>query len=451
MHSLFLRVKGEAKMKPKLLKTKEGVKVIIEKRTDVKGIIFELHFSAGALSDPIGKSGLAHFCEHAIMGFSTKKHTRAERANNHGKYQQFNAYTADYETCYLVMTTRDKIDEAVDALTESFSDIVYSQQDFDSEFKIISDEIVTRHKTNNKQRVFLLRNKVNKSKEVKNLGYTYAGSQETLNRIKLKDIQTFIEKYYNLANLTVNVVGNITENETKKLISKYIVPRLNKVGEKGFSIKNNLGYKEPAYYYEKACEKDKALMYIHYKILNYRTEEHYNRDWYIENRLISYVLNLIMFDFFRTKKELCYSCTCNIFQKVDGIYLSFNIGCQEENIAEVIKQYPEFIKIIFENFTEERLNQAKDVFIGSLNFDYNYLADIANINFRQYDIYGYLLDNKKTKQDEEFIKKFTYERALTILKGLIGKKPNLVILSNNEDYENFDYKDFCKKTIIKEK
>ena len=129
--------------------------------------------------------------------------------------------------------------------------------------------------------------------------------------------------------------------------------------------------------------------------------------------------------------------------------MSFNIGCQEENIAEVIKQYPEFIKIIFENFTEERLNQAKDVFIGSLNFDYNYLADIANINFRQYDIYGYLLDNKKTKQDEEFIKKFTYERALTILKGLIGKKPNLVILSNNEDYENFDYKDFCKKTIIK--
>lgn len=436
-------------MKPKLLKTKEGVKVIFERCTDVKGIVFELHFNAGALNDPIGKCGLAHFCEHAIMGFATKKHSRVERSNNHGKFQQFNAYTADYDTCYYVMTTKNKIDEAVDTLTEPFSDIIYSQNNFDSEFKIISDEIATQLKTNNMQRVHLLRNKVYKSKEFKNLGYTYAGSQESLNRIKLKDVQAFIEKFYNIVNLTVNVVGNITESEIKKLISKYVATRLNKIGEKGFSIKNNLGYKEPAFYYEKACEKDKALFYVHYKLLDFRTEKYYNRDWYIENRIVSYVLSLVIFDYFRTKKELCYSCSCNIFQKADGVYLSFNIVCQEENINEVVKEYPEFIKSLFENFTEEKLNQAKEVFIGALNFDYNDLASKANINFRQYDIYGYLLDDKKTKKDEEFIKKFTYQRAITILKGLINKKPNLIILANNEKYKDFDYKDFCKNTIIK--
>ena len=69
-------------MRYKVFQTKEGIRVVSEYCKDIKGIIFQLNFYAGALNDPKGKAGLAHFCEHALMSFSTKNHTRKERNDN---------------------------------------------------------------------------------------------------------------------------------------------------------------------------------------------------------------------------------------------------------------------------------------------------------------------------------------------------------------------------------
>ena len=130
-------------MRYKVFQTKEGIRVVSEYCKDIKGIIFQLNFYAGALNDPKGKAGLAHFCEHALMSFSTKNHTRKERNDNLKKYHYYNAYTSRFGSGFFIMTTPDKIDSAVDCLTEGFSDLQYTQENFDLEYKIISDEINT--------------------------------------------------------------------------------------------------------------------------------------------------------------------------------------------------------------------------------------------------------------------------------------------------------------------
>ena len=66
-------------MEKEIFTTKEGIDVIYQHVKNVNGVVFEIHFKAGGLNDPKGKAGIANFCEHAFMGFSTDRHTRAER------------------------------------------------------------------------------------------------------------------------------------------------------------------------------------------------------------------------------------------------------------------------------------------------------------------------------------------------------------------------------------
>lgn len=435
-------------MRYKVFQTKEGIRVVSEYCKDIKGVIFQLNFYAGALNDPKGKAGLAHFCEHALMSFSTKNHTRKERNDNLKKYHYYNAYTSRFGSGFFIMTTPDKIDSAVDCLTEGFSDLQYTQENFDLEYKIISDEINTIKLQNSMLCQWAYHKNFTKNKEYKNFRYSFAGDIQSLQNIKLKDVKDFIEKYYNTNNVTVNVVGNISPKEIEKLISKYVYPRLNKGGEQGFKIKNHLGYKPSGFVFEKAVEPNQGFIQIEYKIIDFVAKENYNRDWYLENRIISHILYNYSTTYFRTKKGLCYSCDCSINQKSDGIYLKFSIACQEDNMLKVIEEYPAFIKGMVENFTQESFQNAKDIYASSINFDYNDLMGRASSNYRQYDVFGYLLGDKEAKHDEEFIKNYSYDEALERVEQIANKKPAMVIVSNN-DFSNFDFKEFCKKIIVK--
>ena len=113
-------------------------------------------------------------------------------------------------------------------------------------------------------------------------------------------------------------------------------------------------------------------------------------------------------------------------------------------MLKVIEEYPAFIKVMVENFTQESFQNAKDIYASSINFDYNDLMGRASSNYRQYDVFGYLLGDKEAKHDEEFIKNYSYDEALERVKQIANKKPAMVIVSNN-DFSNFDFKEFCKK------
>ncbi len=439
-------------MEQTVFKSKDGITIISEYIPNIKGVIFELHFKAGSNNDTLGKSGLAHFCEHVLMGFSTKKHTRDERTELRRKYQYFNAYTSTYEMTFVASATSKEIDGAVDIMTEAFDSLIYSQKEFESEFRIISDEINTRRRTNSGLLGLILDKEQAKNKEIRNHEYSAAGSIESISKITLSDIKKFIKTYINKENLIVNVVGNISKNEVETLVDKYISTRIKAQGKKGFSRLDNIGDKGPNYYYSKPYEKGKGLISLDYKLE--KTAEktiYYDRRVAAVNRIVSGLLNETAFNFFRQKYELCYSCSVGYNQYIDTTYFSFNVQCSESNVDKILDVYPEFINSIFSEITQNRFDTKITRTIGNINFDQLGIYDQADKNYGSYDRYGTLLGDKEYEYYENLYKSITYQEVIDKLKLIINKKPNMVVITEDEKYREFDYPNYCKKIKLKNK
>ncbi len=436
-------------MQNRIFKSKDGITIIYEYIPNIKGVVFELHFKAGSNNDPIGKAGLAHFCEHVLMGFSTKKHSREQRNKIIMKYQYFNAYTGFNEMVFIVSATNKEIGGAVDFLTEPFSDVIVSEKEFASEFKIISDEIKTRRLTNSGLLGLILDKNQARNKEIRNHEYTAAGSIETISKIKTSDIKKFISLYINKENLVVNVVGNIKKKEIEKLIEKYVSPRVKEYGKKGFSRIDNLGDKGPHYYYAKPYEKEKGIINFDYQLEKREKSVYYDRRVAAVNRITKGLLNEIAYNFFRQNKELCYSCSVGYSQYIDTTYFSFKVECSKENIDNILNVYPEFINKILDEITEERFKTRINRILGSINFDQTGIFNRADENYSDYNRFGTILGNEEYEYYEKLYNSITYQEIIDRIKLIKGKKPNIVIITEDEKYKDFDYNEYCKKIKIK--
>lgn len=436
-------------MEQKIFKSKDGITVLYEFVPDIKGVVIELHFGAGANNDPIGKAGLAHFCEHVLMGFSTKRHTRDERTELRRKYQYFNAFTSFSEMTFVTSATNKDIEAALDLLTDPFDKIIYSQKQFESEFKIISDEISTKRLTNSGLSALILDKNQARNREIKNHEYSPAGSLESISHISLNDIKKFIYTFINKENLTINIVGNIAQEDAEKLIDKYVSSRVKPFGKKGFSRLDNLGDRGPHYYYSKPYENGKGLISLDYKIEKQEKTAYYDRRTSAVNGVVSGLLNEVAFNFFRQKQELCYSCFARISQYIDTTYFSFGVQCAEKNIDKILDVYNEFISSILDEVTEERFVNRINKSISGIKFDQLGIFDQADKNYSNYDRFGDLLGYQEYDYYEKLYKSITYQEVVSKLKLIANKKPNIVIITEDEKYQDFDYNGYCNKIKLK--
>ena len=84
-----------------------------------------------------------------------------------------------------------------------------------------------------------------------------------------------------------------------------------------------------------------------------------------------------------------------------------------------------------------------------MNFDVRGINAQADVNYDNYDKYGKILGENEDKILEKIYNSIKYEQAKEKIKLLKGKKPNIVIITDDEKYKDFDYKDYCKKILVK--
>ena len=434
-------------------KTQEGVEAVYQHIKGVNGVVFELHFQAGGINDPKGKAGLAHFCEHAFMGFSTDKHTREERREEGRKFQKINAFTSTFNMVFWVATTHDKLDEAVDHLTEGFECIKFSQENFDSEQKIIYDEFRTLRQSNSHLLSFIWGRQMSADPRENNIEYSLTGSEESLKNITLQDVENFAHDYLNLENLIINASGAIKKKDIERVVKKYIAPRVYKSGKIGMTRGQHLGYhSRPTYIYSSSLEKGKGLLNIVYQLEQGESVDFYKREETVLHRLINKVLHANAKKFFRHNKELCYGCSAGISRSDNSIFFEFNIQCQQENIEKVLEEFPEFLKTLIREFTLERFENARQTTLECYKFDVSTIWDRAEANIVAIKKYGSLLGNSQKDEDEFFLKAckaVKYQDALAELEKIKKVKPSIIIISDDKKFENFDYKKYRKKIILK--
>lgn len=428
-------------MKTRIVTLKNKVKLIHTYIKEVSGVELVLSFNAGAINDPMGKAGVAHFSEHALASaFSTERYTRLERREIATKFNYHNASTSLRSMNFYGTSNRRNFEQLMDFCTDAFSGMKYLPEDFESEKPIIIDEILTRRKTNERVRYRALLKHVFKEKESKNTSEGIAGSVESFNKIKIEDLKTFISNYITQENLKIIITGHITLKDAIKLANKYVIGRVPVKNKKGFDFEDYKGYKKPNYVHVEAPEQQKSLISIIYQYSEAQKIKDLREDCVLA--LFSKCLSEKVLAFYRLEKEFCYSSTgyvsddnkCNICEII--------IQCNDDNAVKAINEYKNFLKYLKEHFTVELFEKQKQKMLDAVDFDLASIHHTTYKNIIDFEYYNKVITSKQIKKSVESI---TFDDLLKLYEEIFKVQPHVLVVSSNKEFDNFDYKKFIKE------
>lgn len=430
-------------MKTEIFNLKHGGKVLFNRQKDVQGITVQFYFNGGSFNDPKGKLGVAHFCEHAFCNFPTAKMTREERSSYEQKLAFFNAFTSVSKVWFDLRMTEQDFEEAIDFLTESFISIKLTQEEFDKEKKIIEDEIKIRNKRNNFQYYLTSYREIYKDIHYKNNIASPAGTIETLSKITLDDLKEYVSQYFTLNNLIVAISGNISKKRVKQAMHKYVDARIPFSDTVPALTREVNDLYKPKFHYTKSVEKDKALLSCLYplKFMPWKYEVY--RESYIVG-ILNQILQEYAIQYFRQKKNLCYSCALYVCWKANQLSNEFYIECQEENIDEILDVYKEFLDSLPKDLDQKSFEEHKRRRVLQYNFDFLKIDQIADLLYRVYFDENKLYNDKYRKDVFENRKSITYQETNELYKTLFKGNPHVTLITNDEKYKDFDYKSFVK-------
>ena len=430
-------------MKTKLINLAHGGKVLYSPRKEKKGISIIFSFNAGSINDPIGKNGLAHFAEHAIFSFRTKNKTRDEKM----KLLQdlpINGGTSLFTVTFFASCVKQELKNCIDLFIDSFTNLVFSKEDFAKEQLIILDEIKTRKKTNRNEEIYSTMPKMLIGKHSHAYKVSSAGNEQTFKKITMKDLKSYIEKYFTLNNLVLSICGNVSKKQLIEIISQ--VEKLPVSNVSGLSRYELGEVKKTFYNYVQAVENKQDLITIRYKLSPQENLKSSAKQIYLN--LLGQSFKKEVFDFFRTQKNYCYSAYAWIQNVSNTSFLHISIPTQSENTAKILKDFPEFLASLKKENLKKDVDAEKQSMINTINFDYIPVDIFATKVIDYFTKFDEIYDDKTENLVEKIIDSIQFEKIYSSIKETLKTKPYLSLVANDEKFKDFDYKNFCKKLKI---
>lgn len=170
-----------------------------------------------------GKSGFAHFFEHMMFRGTDRYPGPAFNALYRDLGSDPNAYTSDDITVYHALVAKDGLEKVIDAESDRFMNLKYSESDFKQESKAVLGEY-NKNNSDPENRLY------EKARETAYTTHTYRHT--TMGFIQdIEDMPNqyaysheFFRRYYTPANCVVLVVGDFDADATLALIQKYYAP-----------------------------------------------------------------------------------------------------------------------------------------------------------------------------------------------------------------------------------
>ena len=191
-----------------------------------KSIMMHLVVNAGAVLDPEGAEGAAHFLEHMMFNgterFSKNELTQVLRDFGTDFGPDLNAYTSPDETVYILDFKLDHpgaIGLGFTVLSEWASAATLLPADVDAERGIVQDEYRLRDESAS-GRISNFLDAIYYSGTVYE-GMLVGGSEESNQSLTAEDLREFYDTWYRPDNMAVVVVGDLPVSEMETLVEHY--------------------------------------------------------------------------------------------------------------------------------------------------------------------------------------------------------------------------------------
>jgi predicted Zn-dependent peptidase len=194
-----------------------GIQVIAERFDTVQSVSIGLFLRSGVLYENDRLQGVSHFIEHMLFKGTRRRSAKkiASEFDRIGGY--LNAFTAKDYCCYYARVVRDRLDVAVDVLSDMVMNSQFVGEELERERRVILEEIKMYEDSPDEIIHELLSQNIWKNAR---LGTPILGTAETVAAMKRDDIFSFFENQYVTGNLLICVAGNFDWDELRSMLEK---------------------------------------------------------------------------------------------------------------------------------------------------------------------------------------------------------------------------------------
>ena len=340
-------------IKPRFYKKilKNGMTVLFEERKNSGVVSVALAARYGGIHESENEKGISHFIEHMLYKGTknrTSKQISWEIEKNGGI---LNGFTEEELTAYWCKMPADKIDIALDVLSDMILNPLFDAGEMEKERKVIFEEMKMRKDMPN---MFVV-DKIQSLLYSGNLGFDLIGTEKSMSSITREKILDKFKKVYGSENLMLCVVG---DSNFEKLCDFCEI----KFSKSRFSMEEPkiITKNEEKILSRTGVDQANMILAFHSPIVP--DEKVYACQ--VLNCLMVGGMSSRLFQEIREKRNLAYAVKGGYSGGKRYGYSSIFVGTSPDNI-EKVKQIilEEFVKI--KDIDEKEIEQVKDQLIGN--------------------------------------------------------------------------------------
>ena len=336
-----------------------GVGVLSFQMPEMNSVSLGIWINVGSRYENKKNNGVSHFLEHLLFKGSRKRSGRKIKEDIEGAGGSLNGFTSEECTCYLAKVVGEKLEGAIDVLTDMTLHPLLRKEDIERERGVIREEI-SRQKDLPMHYVHILFGQLMWGKHP--LGLNACGTLESVNSLNRKDISGYRTNFYKPGNIVVAVAGKLEHERIVNTISR-IFSSIHKSGRSKPSLLKKRQTKPQLIVETRKTQQTHIC-------LGTRALPHGHPDRYVLG-----VLNIILggnmssrlFEEVREKRGLAYQIGSHVEKFLDtGVFL-VSAGIDSRRIPDAIRIIlKEMRKIREKNVLKKELLQAKEFCRGQI-------------------------------------------------------------------------------------
>jgi predicted Zn-dependent peptidase len=206
-------------MVSKKITYKNGTRVLFAPLKETKAVTALILFPIGSRYEPSAINGSSHFLEHLFFKGTAKRPSTLEVSKElDGVGAEYNAFTGKDHTGYYVKVAADKLELALDILSDMLYRSLFDPAEIERERGVIVEEI-NMYEDNpmmNLDEVF--EQTIFKGNS---LGMTIAGPRKVIRTVTRKQLMAYKARFYNPHNLLLTIAGKFDATNAARLAKKY--------------------------------------------------------------------------------------------------------------------------------------------------------------------------------------------------------------------------------------
>ena len=316
-------------------KLDNGLKLIVKEVHRAPVVINSIWYKVGSADEYNGITGISHMLEHMLFKGTTKypKGVFSEIiSKNGGKLNAFTSY--DY-TGYYEILPKEKIEIAIKLEADRMTNIVFDENEFLKERKVVQEERRLRIEDNpNSQLTEQLKYQAFASSPYH---HPIIGWMQDIQEYTKEDAKKWYEKWYAPNNAIVVIVGDVNAEQIYQSVKKYFGKYSSKSIKK---TKKQLEIQQKGLRYSQFITKRKLppRVIMAYHVPSLKTAD--NKDDAYALDILSFWQNRVLSKEFVRKKQLLTSINTqySMFSKLNTLYYFDFIPVKEFSIKDAKKE-----------------------------------------------------------------------------------------------------------------